>query len=71
MFGTVVRPFEDAAVDALMRCPPFAGNIIYAVNTTTWVVSLVYFNASGATNVTSASYDPNLGASAWRWMPFF
>jgi hypothetical protein len=45
--------------------------IIYVANATTWVVSLVYFNASGATAATGVSFDPSLGTSSWRWPAFF
>lgn len=44
--------------------------MIYSVNATTWAVSLVYFNASGATSVTGVAYDPALGSGNWRWPAF-
>jgi hypothetical protein len=40
--------------------------IIYAVNASTWAVSLVYFNASNATSATGVAFDPALGSGNWR-----
>jgi hypothetical protein len=48
--------------------------IIYAV-ATAGTVSLNYFNASGATNVTGVGYDSGFGgtglpSSRWTYMPY-
>ena len=51
--------------------------VIYAVSSTTGSVSLNFFNASGATNVTTSNYDSGvhydgtqLASGRWTYMPY-
>lgn len=44
--------------------------IIYAVSATNGTVSLVYFNASGATAVTGVGFDANARSGTWNWAPW-
>ena len=50
--------------------------IIYAVSVTTGSVSLNYFDATGAHNVTTSNYDSGVGSGAglisgrWTYMTF-
>jgi hypothetical protein len=43
--------------------------MIYAV-AAAGTVSLVYFNASGATSVTGVGYNPNLATGTWAYPAF-
>jgi hypothetical protein len=45
--------------------------VIYAISASTGLVSLVFFNASGATNAASKSYDATQSSGTWSYMPFF